>query len=250
MKLKAAIKYQSNEYLKTIRNFYIVVILVLVFFGFTVEIGDDSSIKSLGGAEMTTIIFLFVVGLNSFKESFLMMLQNGVSRLTLFFSTIATIISTSIFMAVVDRFILNMGGLYSDLHENVIVSGMFDMIFEKRVASMHIVTLNLEAILIMSGLYIAALSAGYFITVAYYRMNKVAKIVVSVGVPTLIFVVFPLLSYTAFGKVLAKITSILYFALGGEAGNPYNTLFSSILFSIVCLGLTWLLVRRAVEKSD
>lgn len=251
MKIKAAIKYQSNECLKTMRNFYIVIILVIAFFVFTVEISGGSSVMSMGGAEMSTMIFLFVVGLNSFKETFLMMLQNGVSRLTLFFSTTLNILFISILMAVADRFVLNIGGLYSDFRENVIVSGMFDMLYEKRVASMHVVALNLEAILIMSGLYIAAFSGGYFITTAYYRMNKLVKVVVSVGLPASIFVLLPMLDKILFGgKITVKILDMLYFIIGGKAENPYNTLFSCIFFSIVCLGLTWLLIRRAIEKSD
>ena len=251
MNLKAAIRYQSNDCFKAIRNFYIVIILMLVLFVFSVEISNDSTVKSMGETEMITMIFLFIVGLNSFKETFLMMLQNGVSRLTMFFSTILNILLTSIFMAVADRFILNIGGLYSYFREEVIVSGMFDMLYEKRVASMHVVALNLEAILIMSGLYIAAFSGGYFITTAYYRMNKLVKVVVSVGLPASIFVLLPMLDKILFGgKITVKILDMLYFIIGGKAENPYNTLFSCIFFSIVCLGLTWLLIRRAIEKSD
>ena len=251
MNIKAAIRYQRSDYLKTVRNFYMIIVLIIVLFVIAVELGDDSSIKSFGGIEMSTLIFLFVVGLNSFRETFLMMLQNGVSRKTMFISTIVTILSTSTLMAIVDRFLLVIGGLYSDLHENVIVTGMYDILYGKRSASMDAIPFNLEGVLIIIGIYISAMAVGLFITTAYYRMNKVLKIVVSVGVPATVFVFLPVLDGAVFGGRMSRaFIKMMNFILGGTSGTPYNLLLSCIIFTIVCFSLTWMLVRRAVEKIN
>lgn len=251
MNIKAAIRYQRSDYLKTVRNFYMIIVLIIVLFVIAVELGDDSSIKSLGGIEMSTLIFLFVLGLNSFRENFLMMLQNGVSRKTMFMSTIVTILSTSVIMGVIDRVFLIVGGLYSNMYENVIVTGMYDMLYEKRVASMNAISFNLEGILITIAMYVSAMSVGFFITTAYYRMNKVLKVVVSVGVPATVFVFLPVLDGAVFGGRISRVViKMLDFIFGGRSGNPYNLLLSCAIFTVVCLSLTWVLVRRAVEKID
>jgi hypothetical protein len=250
MSVKVATKYQMNEYKKSIKVFYLVVILVMAFFRIITSISKVSDFTSTGGVEGSAMIFLFILGLNSFKETFLMMLQNGTTRKSMFIGRIITILATSVFMAVVDRFIVNIGGLLNDMRDNYYINGMYEMIFDKRSKSLHIVTKNLEAILITAGVYMAAMVAGYIITTAYYRMSKPWKIAVSIGVPASLMILLPILDEVAFGgKVSIALGRIFAFVFGGKTGNPYNLLLSCLVFALVALGLTWLLVRKAVEKN-
>lgn len=250
MNIKTAVKYQINEYIKSIKVYYLVAILVLIFFGVLASINTSSSFNSTGGIEWSSIIFLFILGLNSFKETFLMMLQNGTTRKTMFVGRLITIGVTGAFMAIIDRFIVNVGGLMNNLITRYTVGGMYEEMFNARAETMHIVTLNLEAILITTGIYIVAMMFGYFTTTAYYRMNRMLKVAVSIGVPTTVMIILPLLDVTVFrGKIAIAINKILRFVFGGAAGNPYNLLLSCILCSVVGAGLTWLLIRKAVEKN-
>lgn len=250
MNIKASTKYQINEYIKSVRIFYLVVLLVIIFFRGIVSIGDSSNVEIMGGIEMSSTIFLFILGLNSFKETFLMMLQNGTTRKTMFLSRLVTILVTSVFMATIDRFIINIGGLFSDVSGKFEVAGFYEMMFANRAKSLHIVTMNLEAVLITIGLYVAVMIAGYFITTAYYRMNKILKVAVSIGIPSAFFILLPLLDVSVFkGKLSIAIGKFFAFIFGGNTGNPYNLLVSCIVFAIVGIGLSWLQVRKAVEKS-
>ncbi len=250
MNLKAATKYQIYDYIKSIRIFYLVVFLVIVFFGTIASVSSSGNFQGMGSIEWSAMIFLFVLGLNSFKETFLMMLQNSTSRKMMFISRLITIGITSASMAVIDRIIVNLAGLISNANERFEIGGMYEMLFDKRAASMNIVLLNLEAILITITVYVAAIIAGYFITTAYYRMNKLWKTVVSIGLPSTFLVLLPLLDVAAFdGKVSAAIQKIIIFVFGGKTGNPYNLFLSCILFSAVGIGLSWLLIRKAVEKN-
>jgi hypothetical protein len=250
MDIKATTKYQINEYIKSIKIFYLVVILVIALFGVLINTSASSSFRSTGGIEGSAMIFLFILGLNSFKETFLMMLQNGTTRKSMFIGRLLTISVTSVFMAVVDRFIVNVGSLLNDMSDSFHIGGMYEMIFNKRAESLHIVAMNLEAVLITIGVYAAAMVAGYFITSAYYRMSKMLKIAVSIGVPTSLMILLPVLDAAVFeGKVSRALGRFFGFVFGGTTGNPYNLLLTCTVFVIVALGLTWLLIRKTVEKN-
>ncbi len=250
MNIKVATKYQINEYIKSIKIFYLVVILVIALFGILTVFSSSTDFISGGGNEGSAIIFLFILGLNSFKETFLLMLQNGTTRKSMFIGRLITILATSAFMAVVDRFIVNVGGLLNDVSDRFQITGMYEKMFYERSESLHIVVMNLEAILITIGIYVAAMVAGYFITTAYYRMSKMLKIAVSIGVPTSLMILLPVLDAAVFeGKVAVALNKFFGYVFGGKTGNPYNLLLTCALFTVVAVGLSWLLVRKAVEKN-
>ncbi len=60
MNIKAATKYQINEFIKSVRIFYFVIILVTLFFGSIVNFGDSVNDNMIAGLEMSTMIFSFV----------------------------------------------------------------------------------------------------------------------------------------------------------------------------------------------
>jgi hypothetical protein len=250
MNVKAATKYQLYEYKKAIKVFYLVIILVMLFFGTLVSIQTSGNVKVNGGIEGSAMVFLFILGLNSFKDTFLMMLQNGITRKSMFIGRLITILATSVTMTVIDRLLANLGGLLNDISNRFVYTGMYEMVFQKRAESLNIVVMNLEAILITIGVYIAAMVAGYFITAAYYRMNKILKITVSIGVPTFFFILLPIIDAAVFkGKISAGIKRLIIFVFGGDTGTPYNLLLTCLAFSVIAIGLSWLLIRKAVERN-
>ncbi len=179
-----------------------------------------------------------------------MMLQNSTTRKTMFVSRLVATLVAGVSMAIIDRLIVSFARFLSYINENYRVSGIYEMIFYNRSESLHVIPRNLEAILITIGVYIAMIIAGYFITTAYYRMNKILKVVISVGVPVTVFILLPIIDMSVCdGKLSRVIGKLLTYIFGGESGNPYNLLISCVLFAIVGLGLSWLLIRKAVEKS-
>lgn len=250
MRAKAAIRYHINDYIKSIFVFYLTISLITAFFGVTATLLNESGHVTFGGVEAISAIFLFIMGLNSFKESFLMMLQNSVSRKTMFISRLISIVAASTLMAIIDRLIINAGKLVSKLNENILITGNYDIWFENRVEKLNVAAANLEAILITIFIHISVSLLGYLITMAYYRMNKVLKIVVSIGVPTTVVILLPIFDHLLFdGKLFRTFYKVLTFIFGGENRNPYNLLFSCAIFIVVCSGLCWLLIRKAVEKK-
>lgn len=246
MQLKAVTRYQLNDYIKSVRIFYLVILLICIFFGSATYVLGDSYFH-MGGMEMSTIIFLFIMGLNSFKEPFLMSLQNSVSRKTMFYSRLLTILIISGLMAVIDRLIINIASLFGGVNKKFVITGMYEIFFENRVDSLNIIIFNLEAILITIFVYISVVVGGYLITAAYYRMNKTLKVVVSIGFPSTLFIFLPLLDSTVFnGNIVRLINKTLRFIF---EVSPYNLLLTCVLSIVICIGLSWLLIRKAVEKS-
>ena len=81
MNIKSVVKYQILDNRTAILVFYIVVVCVIALFSVSVS---DADFARIGGFEMAAVIFLFIVGLNSFRETFRMMIQSGVSRRSMF----------------------------------------------------------------------------------------------------------------------------------------------------------------------
>lgn len=261
MNSKSVYKYQLNDFKKSIMVFYLVIacVFVLIFFSigtmlFTInfEVSEsERSVFRISSLEFASIIFLFVGGLNTFREAFRLSMQNGVSRKSIWTGTVWTFFTVGGGMALIDT-VIRMGlvNLVASRY-NVKIQGLYDFLYSER--SMHNGMLQnaFEGFLLNFCLYTAALAIGYFITVAYYRMNKIAKILVSIGVPGLYIFVLPFADALLFKGALtnAFVKAILFSFGGANGGNPYVAMGSGLLISVVFLGLTYLMVRRAPIKD-
>ncbi|HKL98898.1 MAG TPA: hypothetical protein VJZ06_03180 [Mobilitalea sp.] len=249
MNLKASILYQTKENKKGVMIFYLVVVLVIIFFASAIQFNDSSSFRSTGGIEMASIIFLFVVGLNAFRETFLMLIQNGVSRKTMFVSRIASFGILCTIMAIIDRIIVSILLPLSEQSSNTQISGMYEEMYADRLTEVNALQQNLEGILLPIFMYIASIAIGYFITVAYYRMNKPGKIITSVGLPVTIFFIIPLVDSTITdGWITRNFIKAINFMFGFKNNNPYYAIVTCIIGSCLFFGLSWLLMRRAIDE--
>ena len=250
--IKAATKYQLIDYIKSIKTYYFVILLVIIFFTLLDKVWGGGGDGSYNGFEVTTSIFLFVCGLNSFKTTFLMMMQNGISRKSMFISNAISILTASFLMAVLDRIMLLLVNTIGNTLGGLSYSGLFDAAYGYRLDSLNSFVFQLELILLTWMVYTVATVAGYFITTLYYRMNTALKVIVSVGVPASILFIIPMLDSMVFkgniSTLLNKIFSFIFGVPGGGA-KPYNLILLCVLGSIIALGLSWLLVKRAVDKN-
>ncbi|HKL79281.1 MAG TPA: hypothetical protein VJ888_02465 [Mobilitalea sp.] len=250
MNLKTSILYQTKESKKAVMIFYLVVVLVIAFFAITIQLNEPSNFESTGGIEMSSMIFLFVVGLNAFKETFLMLMQNGVSRKTMFVSRIASFGILCTLMAIIDRIIVSILLPFSKQSSKINISGMYEQMYADRAAEVNAFQQNLEGILLPIFMYIASIAIGYFITVAYYRMSKPGKVAVSVGLPVSIFFIIPVVDTTITnGWINRNLVKAISFMFGFKYDNPYYAIISCIIGACLFFGLSWLLMRRAIDKN-
>ena len=251
MKYKKSLKYSILGTTRSVIVFYIIigVVIFLSLIGM-VTVTDGSSRSSINGMELSTAIFIFVLGLNSFKDKLFMLIQNGVSRKTFFLSSITSFVILCFFMSAIDLVISMLAKFTVNFSEQVSYSSFFESLYSQKIVGMSAVALNLESFLWNLCLYLAMATAGFFITISYYRMNKSMKVLVSVGVPVGLFVVLPVVDQIVNGKITLVTIRALDFAIGISLQNPFHAMGTFLLAFVVFSGLSWQLVRKVMVHSN
>lgn len=256
MNIKASYRYQLADQSKSIFAYYIILlgIFLLLFLSMTVTIStDDGSIVSgqFGGMEMATVIFVFIAGLNSFKENFAMLLQHGISRKTLFVGRILTALSVALVMATIDQVLLLCFRALTMISSDFLsCSSLYEQIYLGEVTGMGSLTNHIASYLFNIFLYLGFMAAGYLITLVFYRLNKAGKVAVGAGVPVSVFIVLPIFDYSVTGgKISAAIFKFIDFAFGISTHQPVNAMITCTIAFILFSGLSWLLVRRVDVKE-
>lgn len=242
MKLRASLKYQLFSYLNPLVIFYGVVILLNVSAG-VLTLTVNKGTASLAGNDIATVIFAFVLGLNSVKESFLMMAVNGRTRRTSFYTITLGAFIASACMAAADMLLgLAIAPVFA-------WSGtLYDMLYGRAQGLIGILTeygwrIALYGFTTLSGVWIAAL---------YYRMNKGFKVGVSVGVPLLLFFVTPIVEETyTHGRIIGSIGHALEYMFGLGSTQPQPAMFClwGTLLILAWAGIFWACMRRAEVRE-
>lgn len=252
MNLKSAVKYQVLDGKVAIPVFYLVVLCVMALLLVSTSDLGPGGYVNIGGFEMGTIIFLFILGLNAFRETFRMMIQNGVSRKTMFLSFVILALVLPLGMSCLNEILLGIGKAMTSGNDNVTLQSAFEQIYAPRyIENLGTMQVVLEGLLFTICVSAAAMMLGYFITTMYYRLNKAGRIAVSVGVPAILIIGLPIFDAVVTGGAIYRaLGQLTLFAMGGPNGyNPYYAMVSSLIAFALLAGLSWMLVRRAVVKD-
>ncbi len=243
MRFSSALKYHLSNAKWPIIIFYIVIYSLLILLTVSYLLMEKYGVRGkVGGLDTASMIFLFIVGLNSFKSTFYMFVGNGISRKTMFLSFAAMAGIVSVGMAAIDSLTSLVVSQFTNYQPT-----MFQL-FAQRYSSYNITVFG-EGLLWMVFSYMAATMAGFFITTAYYRMNKAIKLLVSIGLPIFVFIVLPIIDAQLFnGAIYSAIGTAIAYCSGIAVGSPYI----GMLTNTVLLGLfgtfAYLLMRRATVK--
>jgi hypothetical protein len=240
MNITASYKYQLKDMKNSIIGYYGT--LIALFFVLLVlrrVMNGMLDPGTISGIEFVGVIFLGIAGLNSLRENFAMLSQNGVSRQSILAGHMLTVLTVSAFMAVADVVLRHGTILFAELLGSPVVftSAFTDIYYN----------LNFFIIFMLSlGLYIFAYCVGYLIVSVFYRLNKAWRVVVGVGVPVFVFMLFPIIDTFLFESwVSMQITKFLLFAIGYGTGNPWYVVVTSIVGGVLCFGASWAIMRRA-----
>lgn len=87
-KLKSAVLYECSTKIKAIGIFYLIqyVIVALIFAIVAICTGGNETGSNV--LEVSTVVFVSVMGVLGYKEDFKALIQNGYTRKYIFFSTI------------------------------------------------------------------------------------------------------------------------------------------------------------------
>ena len=227
--------------IKVVSVYYLIFISILVLI-VTMSTAVNKS-YSVSGLELTSMIFIFVCGLNSFKENFYLSQSNNISRKTFLRGIILSIIFISMIMATVDFIINRIMNLF------MLSPTIYDMGYTalrnfnsvsysgELVQSNSILTI-INTIFLTFVLYCFAYILGLVINMIYFRSNTLMKIAISVIGGALLI--------TTLSSV--SITKVLKLILGINTQNVYIAIFTFVILFIALLGLAKLLIKEATIK--
>lgn len=249
-----AFRYQLMQHKKSIILFYIIVfcIILSLCLGTLIEISQHgvSGIGQISGFEMSSAIFLFVAGLNSFKDNFGMLLQNGVSRKTIYKSRIMVTLTIGLIMAIIDNsfeFILQNLPI---LRNKVNIILFYEQLYSQNLAKSRVWQMYLKSFFFIFFMYISFMTVGYFIALLFYKMDKRGKIAVGAGVPIILFIVLPSIDSTFFqGSIMYGILKIFVFAFGLSSNNSFYGIATFLILFLLFSIFSWGLLRKAMVKK-
>lgn len=256
MNLSASYRYQMTDHKKSIICFYIIMFIVTAslytFIGISITSnGGANATGNFNGIEISTSIFLLIIALTSYKETFGMMVQNGISRKTMFIGRVLTTVSVALVMAIFDKVIyLILKAITSIGIANLTVNSLYEAIYMTRSAEISSFQLHVESFLIHFFLYMALMAVGYLLTTIFYRLNKTGKVVFTSALPVGIFVVLPVIeTYFTKGKITKAFVKFIDFAFGVSRQQPFHTIIFCSLILILFSGFSWIFIRRANVKG-
>lgn len=252
MKSLKVAKYNISNVKKSMIIYYCIFISVCI--GLVTVNKFQDGMVSCSGLELSTVIFLFVAGLNIFKESFYFTQSNNISRKIYFKGMILSMFPITAVAAVIDVIINRVYNLFMNCPSNydMMFTSLRDMDMVSSIASSGWVQSNdiitlLNTFLLQFAVCTVIFAIGLAVSIIYYRCNKLMKVVVSI-VPIVSIMLVNILAYT-FTEAFSKVAVFIENIFGWNTQNPYTAMATLTVIFIAVIGIIYLLVRKAVIKE-
>lgn len=251
MKIKQAFIWNWRNTVLSMAILYGILLVVYILLSITFYLAgwaDNGSIQMRNSSS----IWLFVMGIVLYQQGIRMSLSMSVSRKSFFASFALYLLSLSAATTLADLALMfafsGVTNTFPPRGMEILVSFFpndfsslyysdVQLLFGSRTCTILAVT---AGDLLTGGLLIA--SVGAFIGAAYYRMNRITKVAVSIGVPVLILL---LISLLAAGVMPAfAYTAVTGFLSWYFAGTANAWLCAGVIAALLLL-FTWLMTRRA-----
>ena len=221
-------------------------IFVCVIIGLIV-ISSEKSTTS--GIEISTVIFLFVCGLNSFKSNFYFAKSNGISRKTFIKGLLISSVPIALIMSIIDitinriiNIFIKSPTLYDMSYGSLL--GYVGNLYESSWIKINTFSNLFNNILFQFSFCILAYVVGIVINMIYYRSNKYLKVLVSVT--PVIFLIFNS-NISMKNPVLAmRINNFLDYIFGFDPSNVFACITTFLVFTLFLSVIAFLLIRKAV----
>lgn len=249
MRLKSIVKYNLSSIKSGLAIYYLIFIAVCVSFVLLDKNTNGSIFTS--GIEMASVIFIFVAGLNFFKENFYFMKSNNVTRKEFLYGTAISMVPIVLIMSIIDIVINRIYNIFIASPTN------YDMIYTSLrsenwflnnnwVQSNSIETL-FNTFMFQAAVYLVFFSLGFLITIIYYKCNSLMKIVVSV-LPVVSIMILNIVGiyYT---NLINKVNNIINIMFGWDSQNPYMAVLTCLIIYIILITISRLLTKRVIIKQ-
>ena len=238
-------KYNIKSSLKSIIIFYCIFISVIILISITS--GKNSRFS---GIEISSMIFLFVLGLNSFKENFYFSQANNIPRIDYLKSIVITILPIALVMSILDIILNRIYNIFA------VAPTIYDLFYGDfpRVYDYAGVWIQNNSIQILIGtvtfliaLYILAFAIGLLITMIFYKCNKTMRILIFLS-PIVIEAILGSVIYR-FPQFGEKSGAFIDNILGISTQNSYICAITFICLFIITMCFVYMIVRRVVIKK-
>ncbi|MBP3914771.1 hypothetical protein [Clostridium sp.] len=215
-----------------------------------IAVSDGRS--TMSGMELSTVIFIFVCGLNSFKSNFYFAKSNGISRKTFIKGLLISIIPIALVMSIIDIIINRINNifiknptLYDMSYGNLL--GDVGRIHEGVWIQSNSLATIFNTILFQFSLCLLAYVVGIVINMIYYRSNKYLKVLVSV-IPV-VFIIFNANFSTKNPGLTMRINEFLDYIFGFNPSNVFACITTFLVLVVILSGVAFLLIRKAIIKE-
>ena len=244
MKSLKIAKMNAEGIMKAAIIYYFIFICVIIGL---IAISSEKSTTS--GIEISTTIFLFVCGLNSFKSNFYFAKSNGISRKTFIKGLLISSVPIALVMSIIDIIINNIfiknPTFYDMAYGNSV--GYISKIYEGNWIQSNSLATIFNTILFQFSLCLLAYVIGIVINMIYYRANKYVKVLVSV-IPVSLIILKGNLSMRDPSLTL-RINEVSNYIFGFNPSNVFACITTFLVFTVVLSGIAFLLIRKAVIKE-
>ena len=224
-------------------------IFVCVIIGLIAVSGGRSS---MSGVEFSTVIFIFVCGLNSFKSNFYFAKSNGISRKTFIKGLLISIIPIALVMSIIDVIINRISNifiknptLYDMAYGNLV--GIIGDFHNGSWTQSNSLSTIFNTILFQFSLCLLVYVIGIVINMIYYRSNKYLKVLVSV-IPV-VFIIFNANFSIKNPGLMMKINEFLDYIFGFNPVNVFACITTFLVLVVILSGVAFLLIRKAIIKE-
>lgn len=252
MRLKNAFLYYLSEIKRPVFIFY-GILFAFYLLDIVLSIVYYQENMQITGIDFATAIFLFIVGCTSVHEGFPMMLQHSVSRKTMFKSRIAVAFTVPFIMSVVNAlFIYGVSSLLnafmSASDSSASVFSVFQAIYFQ--AQDNSVFVILWSILLMFCINLFVYMFGTLLSLIFYRVNTLVKVLIAAGIPALLIFVLPIVdTFFTNGQLVSHILHFISTIFGLSAQEVWKGCVSLFAGTVLAGFISWLVMRRMPVKS-
>ncbi len=260
MKFSKAFKYQLNDVKTSLISFYGVMIGVEILLSLLIAFCVGNVKGNVIGLDAATPVFLFILSLCIFSTNFSFLNQNSISRRTMVLSCFAMFATVAGIMLAIDAInaaIMYMGDFYKYPYSTV-----YEMIFHQFESADHRIvdktsdilqnlpTVSQKLTRISANLifnyvsYIAAAVSGYFISVVFYRLSKIWRIIVFIIIP----VVLLNSAYSIYRLGESFFDTISRWMDRNIFNSPTGTIILMLIWIVVFGTLSYIIATRAGLK--
>lgn len=251
MKIKSVFKYSVANMVKSIGAFYGIFISVCILLIFLANSSGGS--VSSSGVELSSAIFIFIAGLNSFKENFYFMKSNNVSRRDFLYGVILSMIPIAFVMSFIDVIVNRVNNLfipsptnYDMIYGNVRTLGLVTEVNKGLWVQSNSIETLVNTFLFQGAVYTFAFALGFVITILYYKSNSLIKVIISVT-PVALIILLNLIS-DIYPSILSGGIKFIQFIFGWNTLNPYAAILTFIISFISLSLIARILTKRVVLK--